>query len=382
MSGHVADPAAGACVALIALIAAMLIHSPSAARVRAWLAARVRWDSVERVQRVLRCKAADVWFSAFPFLGNEIQYVLLLPGTAWFFDDAGATARHLSLGAFIACFLSNATKTRLKLPRPPLKLHVGKGPSVSETARQEHERIAEQYGFPSTHSAHALLLGTLLGRALSSDGRVQAAFAGVHTAHVALSRLYMGVHSLADVLGGLLVGALLAGGAFDPLAALSDAAVARAGAAVSTGGAAAPLVAYAIALVALLAIFPDRRGSTFEETISFGGVHLGLVLACALAPDAPRTALVPSLHAPSGTGTAALAASAALQLVVGLLVLGVLRTALSAAAKRAVSRLVPVGGAAELARFGRVLLVNACAAGWVMAVHPTRLLEGAASLGR
>ncbi|KOO25779.1 hypothetical protein Ctob_004451 [Chrysochromulina tobinii] len=346
-SGASLTPATYICVALITAAAALLAHPPSANRLRSWLAARVRWDSVERVQQVLRCKAADIWFSAFPFLGNEIQYVLLLPATAWFLDDAGATARHLSLGAFIGCYLSNAAKTQMRLPRPPLKLHVGKGSTVSEKARQEHERIAEQYGFPSTHSAHALLLGTIFGRALLSPGLGRQAFVLVHTAHVGLSRLYMGVHSLADVLGGLLVGALLAFGAFEPLGLLSDAAV------------------------------------TFEETVSFAGVHLGLVFACALArDDAPRAAFVASLRAPGGSIPAVLAATVMTQLVTGLLVLGMLRTGLSAAAKKAVARLVPAGRLNSLAGMVRVLLVNLSASAWVMGMHPARLLEAAASLKR
>ena len=387
-SGASLTPATYICVALIIAASALLAHPPSANRLRSWLAARVRWDTVERVQQVLRCKAADIWFSAFPFLGNEIQYVLLLPATAWFLDDAGATARHLSLGAFIGCYLSNAAKTQMMLPRPPLKLHVGKGSTVSEKARQEHERIAEQYGFPSTHSAHALLLGTIFGRALLSPGLGRQAFVLVHTAHVALSRLYMGVHSLADVLGGLLVGALLAFGAYEPLGLLSDAAVSLASTGGTGGGAGVgPLALYAGALLALLAVFPDKRGSTFEETVSFAGVHLGLVFACALArDDAPRAAVVGSLRAqlraPGGSTPAMLAATVMPQLITGLLVLGMLRTGLSAAAKKAVARLVPAGRLNSLAGMVRVLLVNLSASAWVMGMHPARLLEAAASLKR
>ena len=387
-SGASLTPATYICVALIIAASALLAHPPSANRLRSWLAARVRWDTVERVQQVLRCKAADIWFSAFPFLGNEIQYVLLLPATAWFLDDAGATARHLSLGAFIGCYLSNAAKTQMMLPRPPLKLHVGKGSTVSEKARQEHERIAEQYGFPSTHSAHALLLGTIFGRALLSPGLGRQAFVLVHTAHVALSRLYMGVHSLADVLGGLLVGALLAFGAYEPLGLLSDAAVSLASTGGTGGGAGVgPLALYAGALLALLAVFPDKRGSTFEETVSFAGVHLGLVFACALArDDAPRAAVVGSLRAqlraPGGSTPAMLAATVMPQLITGLLVLGMLRTGLSAAAKKAVARLVPAGRLHSFAGMVRVLLVNLSASTWVMGVHPARLLEAAASLKR
>jgi hypothetical protein len=63
-------------------------------------------------------------------------------------------------------------------------------------------------------------------------------------------------------------------------------------------------------------------------------------------------------------------------------VLGMLRTGLSAAAKKAVARLVPAGRLNSLAGMVRVLLVNLSASAWVMGMHPARLLEAAASLKR
>ena len=402
-----APPTMG-CLLAGATIFVALASKPTA--VRNVLAPRVRWDTVQVVQGLLRCKAADTWFSAFPFLGNEIQYVLLLPMLAWFMADGGSTARLFSLAAFVACYLSNAVKTQLKLPRPPLKLHVGKGDSVGETARQEHERIAEQYGFPSTHSAHAMILSRLLAEACLVTVPGRAAFVVAHTAHVVLSRLYMGVHSLADVsrpcstlpsstppaphpcplvilpcarlhampprsdrldespitmdhatgrcaqvLAGLCIGALLAAGGFAPLAALCSGA--------ATDGSQRAIAGYALAIVAALLLFPDKRGSTYEETVSFAGVHLGLFVASCRgawsvpALPTPHSSMAPAAH-----------------FVVGLVALGVLRTAVSAAAKQVVRRLVPAGPLATLAGLARVLLVNAAAAWWVMAIHPSWLV--------
>ena len=91
---------------------------------------------------------------------------------------------------------------------------------------------------------------------------------------------------------------------------------------------------------------------------------------------------VASLRAPGGSIPAVLAATVMPQLVTGLLVLGMLRTGLSAAAKKAVARLVPAGRLNSLAGMVRVLLVNLSASAWVMGMHPARLLEAAASLKR
>ena len=80
-------------------------------------------------------------------------------------------------------------------------VHVGVGGA-------NHDLVVQQYGFPSTHSAHALVLSWVLAREIELLPGAAAASVALHTAHVCLSRLYVGVHSLADVLGGLCVGAV------------------------------------------------------------------------------------------------------------------------------------------------------------------------------
>jgi len=324
--------------------------------VRAWIEHRVRWDTVERVQRLLRCKQLDVWFSSFPFLGNEIQYVLLLPFFSWFFGDGGVMVRHFSLAAFVACYYSNTVKCQMRLPRPPLRLHVGKGDSVSKTAQQEHERIAEQFGFPSTHSAHAVVLGSVVARACLGSGAEQLAFVLAHTAHVVTSRLYMGVHSLADVVCGMSIGLLLALGGFAPLATLTDA--------FAADGGAETLGLYAAGLMGVLALFPDKRGSTYEETVSFAGVHLGLFWAS-------RTA---AWGLPATPAASTSLAACVLEYVAGLVTLGVLRTAASAAAKKAIKAVVPAGRLVGIFTIIRVLLVNLAASWYVMAIHPSNVV--------
>ena len=99
------------------------------------LASLVRWDSVILVQR-FRSRAADAWFTHFPLLGNELQYVLGIPLLAWFVHDAAVVRRCLLFGA-ISCFVANGLKGVFKLPRPPLKLHVGVGGA-------SHDLIAQQ----------------------------------------------------------------------------------------------------------------------------------------------------------------------------------------------------------------------------------------------
>ena len=162
----------------------------------------VRFDSVLAVQRRLRCRPLDLWFQYFPLLGNELQYVLLLPFLTWCCGEGGRRlGRQYALAAFAACALSNTVKERLQLPRPPAKLHAH---------NSDVERVGEQYGFPSTHTAHALSQAWLIGRFAVAAGMVSQsqaiAIGAFHIAHVCLSRLYLGVHSAADLIGGLTVG--------------------------------------------------------------------------------------------------------------------------------------------------------------------------------
>lgn len=159
----------------------------------------VRWDTVRTVQR-LRCKPIDAWVTYFPFLGNEIQYVVVVPFLTWCCGAIGRVyARQFSLLAFAACAMSNSVKELLHLPRPPKSLHLKNG---------DVDEVAEQFGCPSTHSAHAISQAWLLAKmAIEAEVISPALAAGVaslHVAHVCTSRLYLGVHSLCDILVGLL----------------------------------------------------------------------------------------------------------------------------------------------------------------------------------
>ena len=294
-----------------------------------WLRSHVRWDEVLVVQR-LRCRVGDAWFSYFPLLGNELQYVLLIPGLSWLIVDEGDIARQFTSVAFYACFLANGVKDVLCLPRPPAKLHV-----------RFDEHVAQQYGFPSTHSAHALALSWLLAsEAVPLVGPSTAwAVALLNTVHVCVSRMYMGVHSLADIVGGLAIGALV-------IVLFS-----------SVRWQAGHFVTSALTLTALV-VYPDRRASNtaYTEMVQFAGLHLGACLTT--GQDAAR------LVSPRAPATP-------MQFVLGLIALGAFRTAASAAAKSLV-RLMPPRWQ-DSAAIARHLLVSMLAAWWVLALHPSAL---------
>jgi membrane-associated phospholipid phosphatase len=312
------------------------------ARARNWLERRVGWDAVLACQR-LRSPLADVWFSHFPLLGNEIMFVLVIPWLIWFVDSA--VARRFCLVAFAACAPCNIAKDVFRLPRPPPRLHV----------RGEHEMVKEQYGWPSGHSAINLSVAALLAAEAFAAGAaplgLALALTMAHTAHVCFSRLYMGVHSAADIVGGLCIGTAVVL-AFHLVGAAADAA--------SVASAGGPLVALGLG-VGVLALFPDKRdtNSAFTECVQFAGLHLGVCLATSpLGRAAPATPMA------AGRESALLYAG-------GLIVLGVVRTICSTAAKALLAllpkRLAPIGV------IFRKYSVSALAAVWVCSVHPAAL---------
>ena len=169
---------------------------------RAMLQPFAESDAGPRFFDEFRTPILDYFFKYFPFLGNEIQYVLLLPFASWILDASFLQRLTLSLTTrwFLSVFAANCAKDILCLKRC--------GP-VSK--RLTHD-VDDQFGFPSTHSAAAIsisipLLAFLCRDEIDCDERVWlGSFA--YTIIVATSRLYLGVHSVADTLGGILVGLL------------------------------------------------------------------------------------------------------------------------------------------------------------------------------
>jgi membrane-associated phospholipid phosphatase len=177
---------------------------------RALIAPLVCWNAVHRVQ-LLRCAFLDAWFSYFPLMGNEPQFVLVLTLLACYSDVDGSALRHFVAIAWVVTWANNGAKDLLRLPRPPSKLH------VSVTMIDGADHVTQQFGFPSTHSAHALSLAWAMARDAVRQGWGGLAphtcwwLAAAHVAHICLSRLYLGVHAGIDIAGGLAVAAITVG---------------------------------------------------------------------------------------------------------------------------------------------------------------------------
>ncbi|CAL8296011.1 unnamed protein product [Merluccius merluccius] len=133
-------------------------------------------------------------------LGHEVFYITILPGIHWHLDPF--LCRRLVNTWTLVMYVGQVLKDLLKLPRP-----------LSPPVIKLEMRVDAEYGLPSTHAMAATAISFSL--LLSATSRIQFQFevglmiAVVLSSLVCLSRLYTGMHSLLDVICGVLLSAVL-----------------------------------------------------------------------------------------------------------------------------------------------------------------------------
>ncbi|XP_007933821.1 sphingosine-1-phosphate phosphatase 2 [Orycteropus afer afer] len=133
-------------------------------------------------------------------LGEEVFYITFLPFTHWNIDPY--LSRRLIIIWVLVMYVGQVAKDILKWPRP-----------FSPPAVILEKRIVAEYGMPSTHAMAATAISfTFL---ISTMDRYEYPFvlglmvAVAFSTLVCLSRLYTGMHTALDVVGGVLITALL-----------------------------------------------------------------------------------------------------------------------------------------------------------------------------
>ncbi|XP_043557986.1 sphingosine-1-phosphate phosphatase 2 isoform X1 [Chiloscyllium plagiosum] len=132
-------------------------------------------------------------------LGQEIFYITFLPFTYWNFDPF--VSRRLVGVWAIVMYLGQASKDIIKWPRP-----------LSPPVVKLETRVDAEYGMPSTHAMAAtaisftFLIATMYRYKYSVALGLMAST--VLSALVSLSRLYTGMHTVLDVICGILVTAV------------------------------------------------------------------------------------------------------------------------------------------------------------------------------
>lgn len=136
----------------------------------------------------------DAFFLAVTRLGNEGFYLVFLPLVYWNLDRPFGF--RLTILFLVSMFTNFVLKDTLQLPRPS-----GPGIRVPEGA------AATGYGFPSGHAQGNTTIWAAI--ALRYRSPWLTVMACVIVGLVSLSRVYLGVHYPADVLGGIAIGLLV-----------------------------------------------------------------------------------------------------------------------------------------------------------------------------
>ncbi|KAF9150366.1 hypothetical protein BG015_007833, partial [Linnemannia schmuckeri] len=146
----------------------------------------------------------DVYFTTTAFSGNHTFFMIALPVLFWF--GFSEIARGFTLIAAMGVYWAGFFKDYLCLPRPL-------SPPIVRLSRSKSTCL--EYGFPSSHSTNAISVALFLychllttdpaswspyTRELSIFGLI------VYAVSIIYGRLYCGMHSITDCIGGTLIG--------------------------------------------------------------------------------------------------------------------------------------------------------------------------------
>ncbi|KAJ4978572.1 hypothetical protein NE237_009352 [Protea cynaroides] len=151
----------------------------------------------------------DILFSALSCVVSVPFYTAFLPLLFW--SGHCKLARQMTLLMAFCDYLGNSIKDVVSAARP------SSPPVRRVTATKDEEENAMEYGLPSSHTLNTVCLaGYLLHYVLHPAAHRDAIhiLAGVTVACllvglVSLGRIYLGMHSVIDVLGGLVIGLVI-----------------------------------------------------------------------------------------------------------------------------------------------------------------------------
>ena len=139
----------------------------------------------------LRHPALTAIFEAFTLAGYPLFYLALLPLIFWLWKPR--ESHQLVAFLILSALLNSLLKDFFDDPRPDLAFALD-------------GRVGGSYGFPSGHAQLAVVTWGAL--AIFAGTRAAALGATVMIIGICFSRLYLGVHDIEDVAGGLTLGVL------------------------------------------------------------------------------------------------------------------------------------------------------------------------------
>ncbi|KAM0927792.1 hypothetical protein ACQ4PT_002066 [Festuca glaucescens] len=163
--------------------------------------------SILRFQR-MQHKLLDNFFSVLSCVVSVPFYTGFLPLLFW--SGHGKLARQMTLLMAFSDYLGNVVKDVVSAPRPC-------SPPVRRvTATQDEKEHAMEYGLPSSHALMTVcLMGYMLHYVLTyaaCDGFMIAiglSLAFLQVILIGIARVYLGMHSLTDVIAGICLGIVI-----------------------------------------------------------------------------------------------------------------------------------------------------------------------------
>eukprot|EP01137_Pigoraptor_chileana_P009968 Opistho-2@58978 len=220
-----------------------------------------------------RTPTKDLIMQLTSFLGTEEFYTPLVVFMLWLID--ARLGRLFAVLLAIGFYIANSIKDFLCLPRPPL---------LNLVPLEK----AQNWALPSHHALMGTILPWFVWIYLSTNGMLNETWAAVlffvtivWSSSVNFSRLYLAVHSPADIVTGIMLGIVVLGAWLASYSALDD---------YVGSDPSAPYVCVAVA-VALIAIYPVSEPATtsYADCAATLGVAIGFIIgrSCIAAGDFP-----------------------------------------------------------------------------------------------
>lgn len=179
------------------------------ALVQPWVTRRVHAEtpSILRFQR-MQHKLLDNFFSVLSCVVSVPFYTGFLPLLFW--SGHGKLARQMTLLMAFSDYLGNVVKDVVSAPRPC-------SPPVRRvTATQDEKEHAMEYGLPSSHALMTVcLMGYMLHYVLTYGAcdsfmiAIGLSLALMQVILIGIARVYLGMHSLTDVIAGICLGIVI-----------------------------------------------------------------------------------------------------------------------------------------------------------------------------
>lgn len=211
---HVLSLTSVSCLILISCIPPL--HQPVRKVVRPWVLYHVE-RGLERVCQVQKFESPALT-SAFTLSSTTVStafYAIFLPLLVWVGE--GQLCHRLSMLMALCIYCGNATKDLVSAPRPFQVSYKSFKPRLVGHSHLELQINSQEYGLPSSHTMNSLVLNCYMIYYLTQFGVVQSYsillllyfVAAVWVAWIGLARVYMGLHTPVDILGGVISGLLV-----------------------------------------------------------------------------------------------------------------------------------------------------------------------------